>query len=156
MSKRHQNCISKNIQTVYTSTLQLWITGNTPALTCLSKRSLFRLYVIGYRIKLLTVYYHFVDRPTETQLSSSVAPVEEGKLLLITCTARANPSAEYKFYHDGKLVSSSSTGVLTFVSVKNEDQGTYRCVPYNQLGEGPEATVTVTVEGNQIYHEPVI
>jgi len=84
-----------------------------------------------------------------------VEPVEEGKPLLITCTARANPSAEYKFYRDGQLVSSSSTGVLTFVSVKNEDQGIYRCVPYNQLGEGPEASITVTIEGKQIYHAPV-
>ena len=102
-----------------------------------------------------TIYYHFVDKPTETQLSSSVEPVEEGKPLLITCTARANPSAEYKFYRDGKLVSSSSTGVLTFVSVKKEDQGTYRCVPYNQLGEGPEASITVTIEGKQVYCAPV-
>lgn len=77
-------------------------------------------------------------------------PVEEGKPLLITCTARANPSAEYKFYHDGKLISSSSTGVLTFVSVKNEDQGIYRCVPYNQLGEGPQASLTVTIESMYI------
>lgn len=111
--------------------------------------------MIGYRIKFLIICYHFVDRPTETLLSSSVEPVEEGKPLLITCTARANPSAEYKFYHEGKLISSSSTGVLTFASVKNEDQGTYRCVPYNQLGEGPEASVTVTIEGKQIYNAPV-
>ena len=73
--------------------------------------------------------------------------VEEGKPLVITCKALANPSAEYKFYHGGKLISSSSTGVLSIVSAKNEDQGTYRCVPYNSLGEGPEATVTVTVQG---------
>lgn len=95
----------------------------------------------------LAIYLHSADKPTDTQLSSSAEPVEEGKQLVITCTARANPSAEYKFYQDGKLVSSSSTGVLTFVSIKKEDQGTYRCVPYNNLGEGLEASVTVTVQG---------
>ena len=93
------------------------------------------------------IYFNSVDKPTETQLSSSVEPVQEGKPLVITCTARANPSAEYKFYRDNKLISSSSTGVFTFVSVKKDDQGTYRCVPFNKLGVGPEATLTVTVEG---------
>ena len=93
------------------------------------------------------IYFYSVDKPTDTQLSSSSEPVEEGKSLVITCTARANPSAEYKFYRDNKLISSSSTGVLTFVSAKNDDQGTYRCVPHNILGEGPQATITVTVKG---------
>lgn len=93
------------------------------------------------------IYFYSVDKPTDTQLSSSSEPVEEGKSLVITCTARANPSAEYKFYRDNKLISSSSTGVLSFVSAKNDDQGTYRCVPHNILGEGPQATLTVTVKG---------
>lgn len=96
-----------------------------------------------------TIELNVQYKPTETQLSSSVEPVLEGTPLLITCTARANPSAEYKFYRDGQLVSSSSTGVLTFVSLKNEDQGTYRCVPYNQLGEGPGASLTVTIEDEE-------
>lgn len=88
-------------------------------------------------------------KPTDTQLSSSVEPAQEGKLLVITCAARANPSAEYKFYHNNNLISSSSTGVLTFISVKKEDQGTYRCVPSNKLGDGPEASLTVTVEDGE-------
>ncbi|XP_027049314.1 V-set and immunoglobulin domain-containing protein 1-like isoform X1 [Pocillopora damicornis] len=88
-------------------------------------------------------------KPTDTLLSSSVEPAQEGKLLVLTCTARANPSAEYKFYRNNNLISSSSTGVLTFVSVKKEDQGTYRCVPSNKLGHGPEATLTVTVEDKE-------
>ncbi|KAJ7371575.1 hypothetical protein OS493_024250 [Desmophyllum pertusum] len=90
-------------------------------------------------------------KPTDTQLSSSSEPVEEGKSLVITCTARANPSAEYKFYRNNKLISSSSTGVLTFVSAKNDDQGTYRCVPHNILGEGPQATITVTVKDEEMF-----
>lgn len=95
----------------------------------------------------LIMYFDSPDKPTDTLLSSSVEPAQEGKLLVLTCTARANPSAEYKFYRNNNLISSSSTGVLTFVSVKKEDQGTYRCVPSNKLGDGPEATLTVTVEG---------
>lgn len=96
-----------------------------------------------------TIELNVQYKPTETQLSSSVEPVQEGKPLVITCTARANPSAEYKFYRDSKLISSSSTGVFTLVSVKKDDQGTYRCVPFNKLGVGPEATLTVTVEGDE-------
>lgn len=37
--------------------------------------------------------------------------------------------------------------MLSLDRVKTEDEGTYRCVPNNNLGEGPEAEVTVTVDG---------
>jgi len=83
----------------------------------------------------------------DTQLTVPSSEVKAGEPFDITCTARANPSPEYKFYHDGKLIRWSSTGVLSFASIKSEDQGTYRCVPNNKLGDGPEATVTVTVKG---------
>ena len=40
--------------------------------------------------------------------------------------------------------------MLSFLSVKSEDEGTYRCIPVNYLGDGPEASVTVTVDGKAI------
>lgn len=137
---------------IYDDPQHIFITNNTLQVTNVSVEDHTR-YQCAFQSSFFsspsTIELNVQYRPTETQLSSSVEPVEEGKPLLITCTARANPSAEYKFYHEGKLISSSSTGVLTFVSVKNEDQGTYRCVPYNQLGEGPEASVTVTIEDEE-------
>ena len=87
------------------------------------------------------------DKPTETQMNTPSSEVKEGEPFQITCTARANPSPEYKFYRGSKLIRWTSTGLLSFASVKSEDAGTYRCVPNNKIGDGPEATVTFTVKG---------
>lgn len=94
--------------------------------------------------------YFLIDKPTETQLTVPSSEVKKGEPLDITCTARANPSPEYKFYRAGKLIKWSSKAVLSFLSVKSEDEGTYRCIPVNDLGDGPEASVTVTVDGKSI------
>ncbi|CAH3025497.1 unnamed protein product [Porites evermanni] len=87
----------------------------------------------------------FTDKPTETQLTAPSKEAKEGEPFKITCTARANPTPVYQFYRDGKLIRRTSKGVLSFPSIKTEDEGTYRCVPTNKIGEGPEAIVTFTV-----------
>ena len=93
----------------------------------------------------------FTDKPTETRLTAPSKEAKEGEPFKITCTARANPTPVYQFYRDGKLIRRTSTGVLSFPSIKTEDAGTYRCVPTNEVGEGPEAivTFTVTVKGKK-------
>lgn len=88
-------------------------------------------------------------KPKDTQLTISSSKVKPGETLDITCTANSKPSPEYKFYHGRKLIRWSSNGVLSLDRVKTEDEGTYRCVPNNNLGEGPEAEVTVTVDDNE-------
>ena len=95
----------------------------------------------------------FTDKPTETQLTAPSKEAKEGEPFKITCTARANPTPVYQFYRDGKLIRRTSKGVLSFPSIKTEDEGTYRCVPTNKIGEGPEAivTFTVTVKGKKMY-----
>ena len=95
----------------------------------------------------------FTDKPTETRLTAPSKEAKEGEPFKITCTARANPTPVYQFYRDGKLIRRTSTGVLSFPSIKTEDAGTYRCVPTNEVGEGPEAivTFTVTVKGKKMY-----
>ena len=95
----------------------------------------------------------FTDKPTETRLTAPSKEAKEGEPFKITCTARANPTPVYQFYRDGKLIRRTSKGVLSFPSIKTEDAGTYRCVPTNEVGEGPEAivTFTVTVKGKKMY-----
>ena len=89
--------------------------------------------------------FNFKDKPKDTQATMSSGEVKLGDRLDIACSARANPSPEYKFYYNDKLIRWSSKGLLSFTSVKTEDQGTYRCVPVNYLGDGSEASVTVTL-----------
>lgn len=93
-----------------------------------------------------TIQLNVQYKPTETQMTTPSSEVKEGEPFQITCTARANPSPEYKFYRGNKLIRWTSTGLLSFASVKSEDAGTYRCVPNNKIGDGPEATVTFTVK----------
>ena len=98
--------------------------------------------------KLFILFFWFIffkDKPKDTQVTISSGEVKLGDRVDITCWARANPSPEYKFYYNDKLIRWSSKGLLSLTSVNTEDQGTYRCVPVNYLGEGSEASVTVTL-----------
>lgn len=84
-------------------------------------------------------------KPKDTQVTISSGEVKPGDRVDITCWAHANPSPEYKFYYNNKLIRWSSKGVLSLTSVNTEDQGTYQCVPVNYLGDGSGASVTVTL-----------
>ncbi|XP_068686507.1 peroxidasin-like isoform X1 [Montipora foliosa] len=84
-------------------------------------------------------------QPKDTEVTIPSGEMKEGERLDITCRARANPSPEYKFYHNGKLITHTSKGLYSLASVTTKDEGTYRCVPLNRLGVGPEAFVTVTI-----------
>ena len=90
-------------------------------------------------------FFNFKDKPKGTQVTIPSGEVKKGERLDITCKARANPSPEYKFYHNGKLITHTSKGLYSLASVRTKDEGTYRCVPLNRLGVGPEASVTVTI-----------
>ena len=95
--------------------------------------------------KLFFLVYFFKDKPKDTRVTISSDEVKLGDRVDITCWARANPSPEYKFYYNNKLIRWSSKGLLSLMSVNTEDQGTYQCVPVNYLGDGSGASVTVTL-----------
>lgn len=90
-------------------------------------------------------------KPKGTQVTIPSGEVKKGERLDITCKARANPSPEYKFYHNGKLITHTSKGLYSLASVRTKDEGTYRCVPLNRLGVGPEASVTVTIATEEAF-----
>ncbi|XP_074634697.1 hemicentin-1-like isoform X4 [Acropora palmata] len=89
----------------------------------------------------ITIQY----KPKDTRVTISSGEVKLGDRVDITCWARANPSPEYKFYYNNKLIRWSSKGLLSLMNVNTEDQGTYQCVPVNYLGDGSGASVTVTL-----------
>ncbi|XP_015748632.1 PREDICTED: leucine-rich repeats and immunoglobulin-like domains protein 1 [Acropora digitifera] len=84
-------------------------------------------------------------KPKDTRVTISSGEVKLGDRVDISCWALANPSPEYKFYYNNKLIRWSSKGLLSLTSVNTEDQGTYQCVPVNYLGDGSGASVTVTL-----------
>ncbi|XP_044180630.1 hemicentin-1-like isoform X4 [Acropora millepora] len=98
---------------------------------------------LGFKQASVTITIQY--KPKDTQVTISSGEVKLGDRVDITCWAHANPSPEYKFYYNNKLIRWSSKGLLSLTSVNTEDQGMYQCVPVNYLGDGSEASVTVTL-----------
>ncbi len=103
----------------------------------------------------------FLDRPNMTTIVSETLTPKEGSHVSINCSATAVPSAMYKFYQliNGLIseISSSTsgnTGVLEINRITAFDkiyQRTYKCVPYNLLGEGPSKNITFNVQGKFLF-----
>ena len=96
------------------------------------------------------IYVRLSDPPEGTFLASSKAAVE-GDQVTFTCTVTgAKPPVEkYKFYfkNSNTPIAENSKGTYQINSVKQSDQGTYKCVPHNAVGNGEEAIVMLTVNG---------
>ena len=94
-----------------------------------------------------------LDPPEGTNLTTSVASdtAVEGDQVTFTCTVTgAKPAVDkYKFYfkNSNTPIAENSKGTYQINSVKGSDQGTYKCVPHNAVGDGEQATVMLTVNG---------
>ena len=54
----------------------------------------------------------------------------------------------YKFYFNGCLLSNDSNSEYTLNNVnQSQNNGEYKCVPYNDAGDGAEAIVRLSVKG---------
>ena len=93
------------------------------------------------------------DPPKGTTLTTSAASdtAVEGDQVTFTCKVTgAKPAVDkYKFYfeNDNTPITENSKGTYEINSVKGSDQGTYKCVPHNDAGDGKEATVMLNVNG---------
>ena len=77
--------------------------------------------------------------------------------VVFNCTSGALPVAKYRFYritgageNEVSTSSSASTGVLVVSSIMHPSGSyivKYKCVPYNMLGDGPDRTLIVDVQG---------
>ena len=90
------------------------------------------------------------DKPFGTKLEASV-PDNVGVIntsVILRCTADANPPVTvYNIFHNGVLVSNSSTGILNITRALTEHKGSYVCIPYNVYGVGETASLNVTFVG---------
>ena len=100
---------------------------------------------------LLINYFLFpADKPYDTRLESSVQDnvAVLNLSFILKCTAEARPPVKiYRFYHNGILVSESSTGILNITRVTSEHNGTYSCIPSNDFGQGENASLNVSFIG---------
>ncbi|KAJ7371578.1 hypothetical protein OS493_024253 [Desmophyllum pertusum] len=91
-----------------------------------------------------------LHKPYDTKLEASI-PDNIGVInssIILTCNANANPPVTaYNIYHNGILVSNSSTGVHNITRALAEHNGSYVCIPYNAFGPGEKAALNVTFVG---------
>ena len=73
----------------------------------------------------------------------------------ITCSAQANPPAKYRFFREQQSLFTTSAGsnLAVYTTSVNDKikQVTYSCTPFNDYGDGPTETVTVTVHCKYIF-----
>ncbi|XP_065056313.1 hemicentin-2-like [Rhopilema esculentum] len=94
-------------------------------------------------------------KPVSTTFTASVAKPTEGSAVSFNCSSDSYPAATYRFYRvdniGNVLVSSSgseNSGVYTISSVSYSGtyNVTYKCVPYNLLGNGVAANTTIEIQ----------
>ncbi|XP_065055871.1 hemicentin-2-like isoform X2 [Rhopilema esculentum] len=94
-------------------------------------------------------------KPVSTAFTASVAKPTEGSAVSFNCSSDSYPAATYRFYrvdNSGNVLVSSSgsenSGVYTISSVSYSGayNVTYKCVPYNLLGNGSAVTTTIEIQ----------
>ncbi|XP_078379477.1 uncharacterized protein LOC144662528 isoform X2 [Oculina patagonica] len=94
----------------------------------------------------LVVHY----KPEGTTLITSAAAntVTQGDSATFTChvTAAEPQVSQYRFYLNGTLIKDSNDSQYTINNVqRSQHYGEYKCVPHNDVGDGPEARLTLNV-----------
>ena len=94
-----------------------------------------------------------IDKPEGTTLNTTAADntVTQGGSLTFTChvTAAKPQVSWYRFYlNDTTLVKDSKDNQYVIINVqRSQHYGKYKCIPSNDVGDGPEATVILKVNG---------
>ncbi|XP_036002892.1 low affinity immunoglobulin gamma Fc region receptor II-a [Fundulus heteroclitus] len=77
-------------------------------------------------------------------LESPVLPVTEGDAVILRCILNEASSSSNltQFYKDGRLIGSSSAGIITILDVSKSDEGLYKC-DVTGAGGSPESWLSV-------------
>ena len=92
-------------------------------------------------------------QPEGTILTTSAADntVTQGRSVTFTChvTAAKPQVSRYRFHlNDTTLVKDNNGNQYTINNVqRSQHYGKYKCVPHNDVGDGPEAAVILDVNG---------
>ena len=92
------------------------------------------------------VILFILDAPGGTKLISvpKNTTVLRQSLLKLTCQTDGIPEAEFHLYFNGRLIKTNGSGIF-HVSVMSD--GSYKCVPFNKVGVGKNASVIVAAVG---------
>ncbi|XP_058493524.1 B-cell receptor CD22-like [Solea solea] len=91
-------------------------------------------------------YVHVQYAPKSPSVSVSPSGlIVEGSSVTLTCSADANPAANYTWYKENTHAHAQLLREFVFTSIQSSDSGLYRCVARNELGESP-GNITVAVE----------
>ena len=97
-----------------------------------------------------------LDIPEITSLRAIPNKTYSGRNSAITCMARGVPTPQYKFYHSNGTLLQDSPAFLYPSTLRYEDypdyKATFKCVPYNMMGEGAAQNVTVEILGTYNHH----
>ena len=92
-----------------------------------------------------------LDVPSIQSFSSLPSKVYNGSSATISCNADGNPTPNFRFYNEnGSLLQDSSSSNYTLTLRFENYQAyrtTFRCVPYNRIGEGAAQNLTVEILG---------
>ena len=96
-----------------------------------------------------------IDQPEITTHPISTVEIE-GSNLLLTCSATGNPTPSISWNKDGTLINvggdprinlTEQNTTLSITNASRGDDGQYRCVASNSLGNATSNTATLDVQG---------
>ena len=94
-----------------------------------------------------------IDKPEGTTLNTTAADntVTQGGTVTFTChvTAAKPQVSRYRFSLNDTTIAKDSNGSQYTISnvQRSQHYGKYKCLPSNDVGDGPEATVILKVNG---------
>ena len=118
----------------------------------------FPMFTQRKREKLIATYQHqlilnpccfHLGPPSNTQLqTNNVNPVVLGNgQITLLCAADAYPSPQYSFYKGDKRLITSSIGEFEITKAKFSDEGSYKCIVNNNLGQDESDVIVLKVYG---------
>ena len=99
----------------------------------------------------------FLDEPDQVRLTASSLKPTTGSSVTLTCTARASPSASFRFISINgsyEIVQDSTSATYTISPLDykkyNNYVANYGCIAYNSFGNSSMQTVALDIQGNNI------
>ena len=99
----------------------------------------------------------FIDEPDQVRLTASSLKPTTGSSVTLTCTARASPSASFRFIiinGSSETVQDSASATYTVSPLDykkyNNYKASYGCIAYNSFGNSSMQTVFLDIQGNNI------
>ena len=107
-------------------------------------------------------YYFFnhvclshIDKPDMVNFATPTLKPVNGDQVVFTCTSNGLPAPSFRIHRingtDDTVVQDNTSNTYTIPSINYVDyidyKVTFKCVPYNRLGDGPSKNHTLDIQG---------